>query len=136
MNRIGSCSNLFLLFLIWFFWKQNVKHVLYSRVCWEGCFQLWGNQISSLETQMCIMWTQKHLDKKDHHLLLDLSSKSSEGLEEGLVFRLYGCTSLDVLEGHVQFAKLLEGLTSSVQSLDVGGIHIDSCNWSEETDFF
>lgn len=42
VNRIGCCSNLFLLFLIWFIWKQNVKHVLYSGVCWEGCFQLWG----------------------------------------------------------------------------------------------
>ncbi len=99
-------------------------------------FSCGGNQISSLETHMCIIWTQKHLDKNNHHLLLDLSSESSEGLEEGLVFRLYGGTSLDVLEGHVQFAKLLEGLTSSVQSLDVGGIHIDSCNWSEETDIF
>lgn len=63
------------------------------------------------------------------HLLLNISSKSSEGLQEGFVLRLYGRTSLNVFKGHVQFAKLFQCLTSSEQSFDICCVHVDRCSW-------
>lgn len=72
-------------------------------------------------------WSQSVAD-----LGLDFSPQPPEGLQEGLVFGLDGGTPLDVFEGHVQLAQLLQSLAAPEQGFDVCCIHVNGCRRAEK----